>query len=287
MHLKNIHKGNYDFAALMEAHPDLKQFVHLNQFGIKTIDFANPEAILHLNKALLKKDYGITYWELPDNNLCPPIPGRADYILYLADLLLDNKVDLKEVKGLDIGAGASCIYPILAARIFHWKMIGIDINSNSVKSAEDIVRLNSGLKNFIQIKKQPDNAHIFKNLIEEGDNFDFSMCNPPFYSSEEEAFKSNLKKIKGLGISEKPSLNFGGKANELWCNGGESLFIKRMIKESVAFQKQVKWFTSLISKKENLPRIYKQLNKLGAAHQTVEMEQGNKKSRFIAWSFID
>ena len=164
-------------------------------------------------------------------------------------------------------------------------MTGADINSNSVKAAEDIVKSIPGLEELIQIKKQPDNAHIFRNIIEEGDYFDFSMCNPPFYSSEEEAAKGNLQKVQGLGISNKSILNFGGKANELWCNGGESLFVKRMIKESVLFKNQVRWFTSLISKKENLAKIHKQLDKLGAYHQTVEMEQGNKKSRFVAWSF--
>lgn len=285
LHSNNIHQAEYDFPVLIEEHPELEKFVYLNQYGRNTIDFAIPEAVLHLNKALLKNDYDIQYWEIPENNLCPPIPGRADYILHLADLLQDHKVDKKQVKGLDIGVGANCIYPLLGARIFQWKMTGADINPNSIKAAEEIVTLNQGLKELIRIKKQPDNAHIFKNIIEERDFFDFSMCNPPFYLSEEEAVKSNFKKIKGLGISKKPMLNFGGKANELWCNGGESLFIKRMIKESVVFRKQVQWFTSLVSKKENLSKIYKQLDKLGATYKTVEMEQGNKKSRFVAWSF--
>mgnify|MGYP006196040581 FL=1 len=85
-----------------------------------------------------------------------------------------------------------------------------------------------------------------------------------------------------------PALNFGGQNNELWCTGGEASFVKRMIKESVGVGSQVLWFSSLISKAGNLPDIYKQLHKVGAqAVRTVAMAQGNKQSRFVAWSFID
>ena len=80
-------------------------------------------------------------------------------------------------------------------------------------------------------------------------------------------------------------MNFGGQANELWCNGGEALFIKRMIKQSVAFKSQVGWFTTLVSKKENLAKIYKQLDKLKVTRTTIPMTQGNKQSRIVAWRF--
>lgn len=285
MHPKNLHQDEYDFSALIAAHPKLKQYVHFNKFENQTINFADPDAVLHLNKAILHKDYKINYWDFPEHHLCPPIPGRADYILHLADFLQDRKVDMKQIKGLDIGVGANSIYPLLATRIFKWKMVGADINEDAVKSAEEIVVKNQ-MEDVIQIRKQRDHAHIFKNIIEEGETFSFTMCNPPFYSSEEEAHKNNVQKRKGLEISETPTRNFRGLSNELWCNGGESLFIKRMIKESILFRKQVIWFSSLVSKKENLPKIYKQLNKIGAKHYTVEMEQGNKKSRFVTWSFV-
>ena len=117
------------------------------------------------------------------------------------------------------------------------------------------------------------------------------MCNPPFHASEEEATKGTLRKLRNLrkddGYQTKDEivLNFGGQANELWCNGGEALFIKRMIKQSAAFKSQVGFFSTLVSKKENLNKIYKQLDKLQAAHKTVVMNHGNKKSRFVYWSF--
>jgi 23S rRNA (adenine1618-N6)-methyltransferase len=111
------------------------------------------------------------------------------------------------------------------------------------------------------------------------------MCNPPFHSSEAAAVKGTLRKLKNLHQSKSFTLNFGGKANELWCNGGEALFIKRMIKQSLSYKLQVGWFTTLVSKKENLNKIYSQLDKLKASHKTIEMTQGSKQSRFVAWKF--
>lgn len=284
MHPNNVHNQEYDMVALTGSHPELSMFIFQNDFGKTTIDFSNPEAVLHLNKALLKHHYQVSNWNIPEDYLCAPIPGRADYIHYLADFLKEDGVIKKSIKGLDIGVGANCIYPILGARIYNWKMTGCDINLNSVIAANANVSANFGLKDFIQIIHQQDPAHIFKGIVATGTYFDFSMCNPPFHSSAEEAKKSNLKKLKNLGISG-TALNFGGQGNELWCNGGEALFIKRMIRESLAFKTQIGWFTCLVSKKENLPKIYKQLIKLKAVYKTIEMNQGNKKSRIIAWKF--
>ena len=58
-----------------------------------------------------------------------------------------------------------------------------------------------------------------------------------------------------------------------------------MIKQSIVYKKQVGWFTTLVSKKENLSKIYKQLDKLKVTRKTINMTQGSKKSRFVAWKF--
>jgi 23S rRNA (adenine1618-N6)-methyltransferase len=112
------------------------------------------------------------------------------------------------------------------------------------------------------------------------------MCNPPFHTSEEEATKGTMRKLKNLKKDGATGLNFGGQANELWCNGGESLFIKRMIKQSVTVKNQVDWFTTLVSKKENLPKIVKHLDKIKADYKVIDMAQGHKRSRIVAWRFI-
>ncbi len=291
MHPNNLHLDTYNFDALVESHAELAPFVINNNHGIETINFADSEAVLHLNKALLKKYYNIKDWSIPQHYLCPPIPGRADYIHHIADLLGENE-NKKNIKGLDIGVGANCIYPILGARIYKWNMVGVDSDAAAIASAKKNVSASEGLSDKIDIRFQSTNADIFESIISEGEYFDFSMCNPPFHTSEEEATKGTLRKLRNLEQKDQPyqtkkeiTLNFGGQANELWCNGGEALFIKRMIKQSVAYKTQVGWFTTLVSKKENLNKIYKQLDKLKATHKTIKMEQGNKKSRFIAWTF--
>lgn len=280
LHPKNKHNSPYNFRELIKDYPALEDFALKNEHGTETIDFSNPQAVLHLNKALLKHHYKVDEWDIPEGYLCPPIPGRADYVHYISDLLpLDNK---KEVKGLDIGVGANCIYPILAAQLFNWKMVGSDIDKNAIDAA-----LKNALpfKQNIEIRHQIANGDLFKGIIKDGEYFDFTICNPPFHESEKEATKSTLRKLKNLKDTYRYKLNFGGQANELWCNGGEALFIKRMIKQSADFKNQVGIFTTLVSKGENLKAIYKHLNKVGAVYKTIDMFRGNKKSRFVAWSF--
>ncbi|RMA64413.1 23S rRNA (adenine(1618)-N(6))-methyltransferase RlmF [Ulvibacter antarcticus] len=291
MHPKNIHNDAYNFDALCKSHPQLTEFVVINEYDTETIDFSNSDAVLHLNKALLSHHYAISDWNIPPHYLCPPIPGRADYLFYISDLLSESGVT-KKIRGLDIGVGANCIYPILAARLFKWKMVGADSDASAIASAKKNVSASEGLAELIEIRYQDNNANIFEGIIAPNEYFDFTICNPPFHTSEEEATKGTLRKLRNLHQKDQPfqtkkeiTLNFGGQANELWCNGGEALFIKRMVKQSVQFKSQVGWFTTLVSKKENLNKIYKQIDKLKATHQTIKMEQGNKQSRFVAWTF--
>ena len=284
MHPKNIHNIPYNFKELAASNPKLIPFVTISAQKVITIDFANNEAVLQLNRAILINQYGLSDWSIPNGYLCPPIPGRADYIHHIADFLKDNSVKSK-VKGLDIGVGANCIYPILGSRIYNWKMVGADINEVAITSATKNIELTPDLKEHIEVRHQTDNSNIFKGIIKEGEHYQFSMCNPPFHSSEKEANKGTQRKLLNLGLATNSKLNFGGQANELWCNGGEALFIKRMIKQSVDFKSQVTWFTCLVSKKDNLRKIYKQLDKLKTTHKTIVMTQGNKQSRFVAWKF--
>jgi 23S rRNA (adenine1618-N6)-methyltransferase len=293
LHPKNIHNSFYNFKELIKSTPTLKEFVFVNQHKIETIDFANEKAVLELNKSLLAFHHDVKNWTIPEGYLCPPIPSRADYLYYLKDLLEDKKVknNNKIIKGLDIGVGANCIYPILASQLFDWKTVGADIDKTAVEAAIKNIETSIKLKENIEIRHQESNANIFKGIIQENEYFDFTICNPPFHASEKEANSAALRKVKNLKNDNEVNedtikLNFGGQANELWCNGGEALFIKRMIKQSVEFKNQVNWFTTLVSKGGNLKAIYKQLDKLKAEYKTVNMEQGNKKTRFVAWKFI-
>ncbi|MCA6065723.1 23S rRNA (adenine(1618)-N(6))-methyltransferase RlmF [Chryseobacterium sp. RG1] len=292
LHPRNLHRNPYDFDLLISCVPELKDFVSLNAYQNLTIDFSIPKAVKLLNKALLMQYYNIQSWDIPDANLCPPIPGRADYVHYIADLLAEEKGGIPNgnaVHGLDIGVGANLVYPLLAHRSYGWKMLGTDINQDSLKNAQQILDNNPDLSSVIQLKRQPDSEYIFKNIIDSKDKFAFSMCNPPFHDSEESALKGNLRKTKNLNKSKisKPLLNFGGMQSELWCEGGELAFISRMISESVLFSSQVLWFTCLVSKKDNLFKLTNLLKKVKVVDfKIIEMAQGQKISRMLSWTFI-
>jgi len=286
LHPRNRHTGLYDFKQLIEHCPDLAQFVAINHYGNESINFANPLAVRTLNKALLKFFYNIA-WDLPANFLCPPIPGRADYIHYIADLLSTSKRGIipqgKTVTILDIGIGANCIYPLIGHREYGWRFVGTDINPLAVAIANGIIKQNE-LAEAIEIRLQKNSTHIFKDVLTDLDfTYDVSMCNPPFHLSMREAQAGTNRKLKNLNIGTKV-LNFGGQNNELWCPGGEVAFIERMIEESIDVK--CRWFTTLVSKASSLPKIYHALNKVKASEvRTINMGQGQKKSRIVAWNY--
>ncbi|MGL5124911.1 MAG: 23S rRNA (adenine(1618)-N(6))-methyltransferase RlmF [Fusobacteriaceae bacterium] len=284
LHPNNPHKGKYNFKNLIHNLPELKAYIIKNPVGEDTIDFSFNEAVISLNKALIKTYYKIDNWNIPEGFLCPPIPGRADYIHYIADLLSENV----NINVLDIGTGANCIYPIIGSQSYGWNYTASDIDPKSIENAEKIVNSNEKLKNKVRLKLQKDKNHIFTGIIDENDRFDLTMCNPPFHSSLEEALKANKRKVDNLNKGNKDikkGLNFGGQKAELWCTGGERLFLKKMAKESALFAHQVTWFTSLVSNNENVKPTIKILEKLGAQCKVLEMSQGQKISRILAWTF--
>ena len=294
LHPRNKHKHGYDFIDLAKSSPFLSQYIIKNKHNQQsTIDFSNLNAVKALNSALLTKHYQIEHWDFPQGFLCPPIPGRVDYIHYLADLLKESNLAKKEkISVLDIGTGATCIYPILGAREYDWNFIASDIDPSSVKAAKANVNANKNIKNLISCRLQKCKDNIFDNVIGPNDYFHLTMCNPPFHKSLAEASKGTERKWKNLkkdNVKQNTDvLNFGGQKAELWCKGGELAFIRQMIKESKVYKEQVLWFTCLVSKKEHVSKIKFSLKKAHATKiKIINMAQGQKVSRFIAWSFKD
>lgn len=296
IHPNNPHKGRYDLTELCKICPELADYIKPNPDGDDTVDFSSDKAVLFLNKALLAKYYNVANWQIPAGYLCPPIPGRADYIHYLADLLAksnqNNIPKGKKVKVLDVGTGANCIYPIIGSQSYGWHFVGSDIDQLAMKTATLIIQSNSSLTKMISLVHQKDRQNIFKNIIKDRDRFDLTICNPPFHASEAEAQAGNQRKVQNLNKGKhvkkthiKP--NFGGQKAELWCPGGEIYFLNRTARESVEYAEQVCWFTSLVSKKENVEPLSRLLNQLGAKQiETIKMAQGQKVSRFVAWTFL-
>ena len=296
LHIRNKHRHGYDFAQLIKAVPDFSPFVKRNQYGNLSIDFADPDAVRMLNKALLLTYYQLSYWDIPNDYLCPPIPGRADYMHYLADLLAEDNQHImmtgKKVQVLDIGMGANMIYPIIGRAEYGWSFVGSDINPTAIKVASLITKANSLLKGSVQCRLQKNRSAIFDGIIQPKEFYMLTLCNPPFHASAQAALASTQKKLKNLGklgdSKQKTVLNFGGQHMELWCQGGESTFISNMIKESANYKTQCLWFTTLVSKKESLPVIRKHLEAVEAIEtKIVPMAQGQKISRFVAWTYFN
>lgn len=293
LHPHNRHRGRYDFKQLIESCPELSPFVKVNVYNDESIDFFDPEAVKMLNKALLKHYYDIDYWNIPPGYLCPPIPGRADYIHHIADLLgrcNQEKIPTGiQIKCLDIGVGANCVYPIIGNKEYGWSFVGTDIDPVALESAGNIVALNPILHGKIELRLQPNPKDIFDGIIHKDERFDLTLCNPPFHTSLASAQSGTLRKLNNLNSKKviKPVLNFGGQNNELWCEGGEEGFVRDMIQQSKQFASSCFWFSTLISKESNLKSVYYVLKKAEAFEvKTIQMAQGNKTSRIVAWSFL-
>ena len=290
-HPRNRHVSGYDFEVLVQHSPELRAFTEPHPCGGTTINFSSAAAVMALNRALLIAYYGITHWDIPPGFLCPPIPSRADYIHHLADLLEHpgtSRAAITSVRILDIGVGANCVYPIIGVAEYGWHFVGSEIDSSALASAHRLVTSNSVLTAKVELRLQRSPHQIFQGVVSNSESFDACMCNPPFHSSPSEAAAGTLRKLKNLGTTATtPVLNFGGKSTELWCEGGEVGFVRRMILQSADIPKLCGWFTTLVSKRGSLPEIQRALNLARAADvRILPMAQGQKQSRVVAWTFL-
>ena len=283
LHARNRFNTRYEFPQLIACFPPLAMFVKPNAYGDDSIDYADPLAVKALNQALLKQAYDLQHWDIPPGYLCPPIPGRSDYLHYLADLIQLRRGS--SVRVLDIGTGANCIYPFIGACEYGWSFVGAEVDPVALRWAQKIVAANPSVAGLIECRVQKSATQCFHGIIHPGEQFDLTLCNPPFHASAAEAAEGTQRKLRNLG-GKKAGLNFGGKANELWCEGGELGFIRRMIEESAEFAGQCGWFTTLVSKSEHLPRLEQALRRVNAVEvKIIEMAQGQKRSRILAWTF--
>jgi len=290
MHPRNKHAGRYDLEVLKSSVPELASLIRANPSGEATIDFADPAAVLLLNRALLKAYYGVAHWGIPPGYLCPPVPGRADYIHHAADLLgasNGGKIPRGDgVRVLDVGVGANLIYPIVGRAEYGWRFVGSDVDAVALKNAQSIVDGNPSLSQGVKLRQQKPPA-ILQGLLKPEERFDVTLCNPPFNASEAESKMGAKRKWANLGRPETEK-NFGGRPAELWTPGGEAAFVRRLIEESAGPGRQVYWFTTLVSKSENIPGVEKALARAKALDaRIIEMEHGQKKSRIAAWTFLD
>ncbi|XP_050295563.1 U6 small nuclear RNA (adenine-(43)-N(6))-methyltransferase [Anthonomus grandis grandis] len=281
MHPRNIYKTPPDFKQLAIQFPDFQKYVKLDISGKPVFDFKDPNALRALSRTLLKKDFNLDV-EMPSNKLVPTIPLRLNYILWIEDLLgFIQKEGI--VKGIDIGTGASCIYPLMAAKKNNWKMLATETDDESVVCARKNIEMNN-LQELITVKKVSCD-YIFKEALNVDEEFDFCMCNPPFFSSTQELhpfFKSRKQN------RPHPKNAFVASVNEVVSKGGEVEFVQKIIKESREIGKKIKIYTSMVGQKSSLPILKKSLREAEVnSFKEVEFCQGNTTRWGLAWTFAD
>jgi len=267
-----------------------------------------------LTKALLHVHWGLSLTHVPMDRLCPPVPNRYFYVQWIQrDLLplLRNTAyfHTKSLShtGLDIGTGATCIYPLLfVASIDSYKLYATDIDAESVKLAKQNVADNR-LQTSIEVLLVPPSD--VQQQQEENDNMrddtsvkvgpmrrsieqipvqhralDFVMTNPPFYDDN---INSERTDLRAGDRRQRTAMS----VNEGSYPGGEVGFVLDILVDSLYLyvngEQPPSWCSCMCGKKvswNQLKHIVTQL--LGPAHVcATEFGPSHLTRWFLAWTF--
>ncbi|XP_063695562.1 U6 small nuclear RNA (adenine-(43)-N(6))-methyltransferase [Culicoides brevitarsis] len=279
MHPRNIYRKPPDFTELASTYKEFEEISTLSLTGRRKIDFKDQKALRVLTQCLLHKDFNLVV-NIPEGKLIPTLPLRLNYVLWIEDILKTFNFS-SEIRGFDVGCGASCIYGLLSAKKNGWKMFCTEVNEESLKFAQENVARNH-LEEKIQVISQPDsNEDLFKAIFGISEEIHFTMCNPPFYDDSDDAMANRT------GSRDMPRSVNTGSSNEISVEGSEVSFVKRMIDESFALKDRVKVFTSMLGKKTSLGSVKNYLKEKGVTNFiTTEFCQGRTTRWGIAWSHI-
>ncbi|RMX97625.1 hypothetical protein D0868_10545 [Hortaea werneckii] len=282
------YEGDVDFDVLAAKDHEFAAICKVSK-NKRWVDFQDPKVVKQLTNSLLKHDFGLEL-QLPDDRLCPPVPVRWNYIRWIQELL-DTTNDTysdqydpgREVKGLDIGAGASCIYGLLACKTRPgWLIAGIDIDAHSLMHARVNVESNH-LADRIRLVQTDPNDPLIPLQQMQCETLDFVMTNPPFYDSMQDMQSSYTNK------HAPPSAICTGSENEMICPGGDVGFVTRILDESLRLRDRVQWYTAMLGKMSSLQRIVSKLKENGVSNFAVTcLQAGHRTKRWaVAWSFRD
>ncbi|KAH6660961.1 hypothetical protein BKA67DRAFT_598940 [Truncatella angustata] len=283
-HYRHLYTNEVDFVVLAENDEKFRACLKDGRH----LDFTDPLSVMQLTKSLLKVDFDL-HIELPQDRLCPPVQNRHNYLLWIKELLdssastySDTYEPDRKVVGLDIGTGASSIYPLLGcAQRPAWSFIATDIDTKSLSYARNNVEVNR-LSSRIRIVQRSVDGSIVPLDDLEIESIDFTMTNPPFYASEAEL--TQLAKLK----SKPPNSACTGAPNEMVCDGGEVGFFKRIFSESLILRKRVQWYTTMLGKQSSLQAVVQVFQEHEIENYAMtELIQGSKTRRWaVGWSFM-
>lgn len=289
------------------------------------LDFTDPESVRQLTLALAKINHALDL-QLPTDRLCPPVPNRFGYILFIQRLLdaspalsfgeylqpgPESEREERGVLGIDVGTGASAIYPLLALRQHSsWRMLATELDPTSLRYARENVKRN-GLERrcrvleaeggFEPVASPPRNTDAtnsgggrlkgpnllpLKSLQEMAiREVDFIMTNPPFYTSPTALLSSARAK------NRPPNSACTGTETEMVCEGGEVAWVERLIVESKFLHAQgrvsVRWTTSMLGHLASVALVVGVLKREGCGDYVItEFVQGSKTRRWgLGWSW--
>ncbi|KAH9966325.1 hypothetical protein BGW80DRAFT_1230306 [Lactifluus volemus] len=285
MHQRNAYKSPPDFESLSRIYPPLRP--HIIRVSVNerpTIDFHDPTAQRRLTQALLFRDFNIQL-EIPNDRLCPPVPNRLNYILWLQDIIshTTSPESSTSIRGIDIGTGASAIYPLIACRLSpNWHFVATDIDSVSLLSAQSNIDSNGLSERITLIRADPTGPIMIPLIQDAAASFDFCMCNPPFYASKEQLTYSSATKALS------PNAICTGAEVEMITPGGEEAFVSRMVSESITLGERCRWYTSMLGKQSSVTALVTLLHDHSITNYALtELVQGQTRRWAIAWSFTD
>uniref|UniRef100_A0A8C1SIA0 U6 small nuclear RNA (adenine-(43)-N(6))-methyltransferase n=1 Tax=Cyprinus carpio TaxID=7962 RepID=A0A8C1SIA0_CYPCA len=260
MHPRNRYKDKSpDFVYLASKYPEFQKHVQTTLTGRVTLNFKDPEAVRALTCTLLKEDFGLTI-EIPLERLIPTVPLRLNYIHWVEDLTGGQG---NPRRGIDIGTGASCIYPLLGATMNGWFFLATEVDDICFNYAKKNVEQNH-LAELIRVVKVPQKTLLMDALKEQSIVYNFCMCNPPFFANQLEAKGVNSRNSRRPPPS---SINTGG-VTEIMGEGGELEFVKRIIHDSLQLKKRLRWYSCMLGKKCSLAPLKDELLKQGVPKVT-------------------
>ncbi|GJQ09286.1 hypothetical protein GpartN1_g1077.t1 [Galdieria partita] len=262
---KFFRDGRPDFEKLAQLDDELSKYYRRGR-----LDFRKERVCISLTRAIFLHEFGLQ-WSIPPGHLCPAIPSRLEYLCWIEALLKYENILQPPIRGLDIGTGANCVYPLLGAKLLGFHFIATEVDEESYQGALKNV-LDNNLSSQVEVRKVSQ-GQILRGIVKGTDSFHFAMCNPPFFSDMSEA-------------SVHPFRVKTGDERQMVTSGGEVSFIAQMAEESVEFSQNIRWFTSLVGRKKDLGILqrYIQENITTEVRRTC-LKQGRTSRWIIAWSF--
>ncbi|AAW42333.1 conserved hypothetical protein [Cryptococcus deneoformans JEC21] len=284
MHQNNPYlKQKPDFARLASRYPKFAPFVSVSEDGYTSINFQDPTALRELTKCLLKEDWNLDV-DLREDRLCPTIPNRLDYIYHVLDLEPHlPSSSLRPLRILDIGTGATAIYPILLARLRpDSRIVATEIDESSYNHAKATLEKNNIPPSSITVLKSPTPDPILFPLLEckgKSEDWDLTICNPPFFASSQEMLQG--MELKDRQAHAAPTAS----DNELITRGGELAFITSMIRESIDIGHKCTWYTTLVGKYSSLQPLIETLREFKIDNYfVINMKQSRTSRWILGWS---